>query len=88
MRARGSARGLRIPPEYLAQYIAQKEGRDPHSIPDVNEDEMDEEEVKAFYAKFASRPLEDNSARYEDVPVEGADDKEEGVWIANSGARH
>lgn len=70
-RARGSKRGLRIPPEYLAQVIAQREGRDTNDIENALEDDVDEEEVKAFYAKFAARPLESNEAKY-DEPIDGS----------------
>ncbi|PVG00096.1 hypothetical protein CPB86DRAFT_872099 [Serendipita vermifera] len=53
-RARGSARGLRIPPEYLAQVIAQREGRDPN---DIDHEDLDEEELAEFQAKYAKRPI-------------------------------
>jgi hypothetical protein len=54
-RARGSTRGMRIPPEYLAQVIAQREGRDPATITADNADEDDEEEEE--WAKYAPRKL-------------------------------
>ncbi|CCA66498.1 related to alpha,alpha-trehalose-phosphate synthase, 115 KD subunit [Serendipita indica DSM 11827] len=48
-----------------------REGRDTNDIENALEDDVDEEEVKAFYAKFAARPLESNEAKY-DEPIDGS----------------
>ncbi|KAG8835267.1 hypothetical protein FRC17_004574 [Serendipita sp. 399] len=71
-RARGLTRGLRIPPEFLAQVVAQREGRDPSSVENP-EEELDEEEINAFYARFAARPLESNEGKYEEVAEENGE---------------
>ncbi|KAG9057889.1 hypothetical protein FS842_003209 [Serendipita sp. 407] len=73
-RARGSTRGLRIPPEYLAQVIAQREGRDPNDIQELGEDDLDEEEINEYYSRFAARPLESNEAKYEEPTTEETGD--------------
>jgi hypothetical protein len=78
-RARGSRRGMRIPPEYLAQVIAQREGRNPNEIADPTEEDLDEEEVNTYYARFANRPLESNAEKYETHLNEGID-PEEGMY--------
>jgi hypothetical protein len=70
---------MRIPPEYLAQVIAQREGRNPNEIVDPTEEDLDEEEVKTYYARFANRPLESNADKYEEPLDEGVD-VEEGMY--------
>jgi hypothetical protein len=82
-RARGSTRGMRIPPEYLAQVIAQREGRNPNEIEDPTEEDLDEEEVKAYYARFANRPLESNAGKYEE-PLDEGINSEEGMYNNDS----
>ena len=78
-RARGSTRGLRIPPEYLAQVIAAREGRDANDVANNLEDDLDEGEISAFYAKFAARPLESNEAKYEELVDETGGEEHNGM---------
>jgi hypothetical protein len=75
-RARDPTRGKRIPPEYLAQVIAQKEGRNPNEIVDPTEEDLDGEDVKTYDARFANRPLESNADKYEEPLDEGVDEGE------------
>jgi hypothetical protein len=70
---------MRIPPEYLDQVIAQREGRNPNEIADPTEENLDEEDVKTYYARFANRPLESNADKYEEPLDEGVD-AEEGMY--------
>jgi hypothetical protein len=71
---------MRIPPEYLAQVIAQREGRDPNDHTGTNssltEDDLNEEEIEEFYRQFAARPLESNEAKYEEPIVDEAAEEE------------
>ena len=53
-RARGSTRGMRIPPEYLAEVIARREGRDPTSIATEDAEEGDDD---GEWEKYAPRKL-------------------------------
>jgi hypothetical protein len=63
---------MRIPPEYLAEVIARREGRDPASVtidnPDEDEDEGEE------WAKYAPRKL---------VQQDAQEEPETGILIVN-----
>jgi len=66
---------MRIPPEYLAQVIAQREGRDPATVTADNGDEDGDEEEE--WAKYAPRKLVQQHAEEEpenEIPIVSEED--------------
>ncbi|KIM29167.1 hypothetical protein M408DRAFT_22978 [Serendipita vermifera MAFF 305830] len=79
-RARGSSRGMRIPPEYLAQVIAQREGRDPALVGAEGAEEDGKDEDDEDWKKYAPRTLvrHDDEEEQEDtgITIVGEEDLE------------
>jgi hypothetical protein len=77
-RARGSARGMRVPPEYLQQVIAQRQGFDPGtSLDQEGGEEAAEEAAAERERKYRRRELGTNADRYEE-PDEEPDEDDQG----------
>ena len=83
-RARGSqTRGLRVPPEYLQRVIAERQGLDPNtSLDEEEQEERDQEEAEEAarrQSRYRPRELSTNADRYEGLEGGdlGAEDEEQ-----------
>jgi hypothetical protein len=76
---------MRIPPEYLAQVIAQREGRDPSTVTADNVDDDDEEWAKYAPRKLMQQDVEEQEQENE-IPIVSEEDiaREEGTGCRSS----